>query len=76
MCSCDLDYWDSEDPIPRDELLKRVAGLYGLYCLLTEKIDSELLDTAGGLTNARNENKNCSVGIFNHELIRLVRSAL
>ncbi|XP_078366111.1 glyoxylate reductase/hydroxypyruvate reductase-like [Oculina patagonica] len=45
--SCDLDYWDSEDPIPRDELLKRVAGLDGLYCLLTEKIDSELLDAAG-----------------------------
>ena len=76
MCSCDLDYWDSEDPIPRDELLKRVAGLDGLYCLLTEKIDSELLDTAGGLTNARNENKNCSVGIFNPELIRLVRNTL
>lgn len=76
MCSCDLDYWDSEDPIPRDELLKRVAGLDGLYCLLTEKIDSELLDTAGGLTNTRNENKNRSVGIFNHELIRLVRSTL
>jgi len=45
--SCDLDHWDSEDPIPRDELLKRVAGLDGLYCLLTEKIDSELLDAAG-----------------------------
>lgn len=45
--SCDLDYWNSEDPIPRDELLKRVAGLDGLYCLLTEKIDSELLDAAG-----------------------------
>ena len=45
--SCDLDYWDSEDPIPRGELLNRVAGLDGLYCLLTEKIDSELLDAAG-----------------------------
>lgn len=51
--SCDLDYWDSEDPIPRDELLKRVAGLDGLYCLLTEKIDSELLDAAGGLTSKK-----------------------
>ena len=47
VISCDLDHWDSEDPIPRDELLKRVAGLDGLYCLLTEKIDSELLDAAG-----------------------------
>ena len=45
--SCDLDHWDSDDPIPRDELLKRVSGLDGLYCLLTEKIDAELLDAAG-----------------------------
>lgn len=45
--SCDLDHWDSDDPIPRDDLLKRVSGLDGLYCLLTEKIDAELLDAAG-----------------------------
>lgn len=45
--SCDLDHWDSDDPIPREELLKRVSGLDGLYCLLTEKIDAELLDVAG-----------------------------
>ena len=45
--SLDLDIWDTEDPIPREELLKRVAGIDGLYCLLTEKIDSQLLDTAG-----------------------------
>ena len=47
FCSLDLDIWDTEDPIPREELLKRVAGIDGLYCLLTEKIDSQLLDTAG-----------------------------
>ena len=47
FCSLDLDIWDTEDPIPRVELLKRVAGIDGLYCLLTEKIDSQLLDTAG-----------------------------
>lgn len=45
--SCNLDVWDSEDPIPRDELLKRVKGVDCLYCLLTERIDGELLDAAG-----------------------------
>ena len=48
VVSCDVDYWDSEDPIPRDELLRRVAGIDGLYCLLTDKIDSAVLDVAGG----------------------------
>ncbi|XP_059826054.1 glyoxylate reductase/hydroxypyruvate reductase-like isoform X1 [Hypanus sabinus] len=44
---CDLKQWDSDDPVPRSELLKEVAGVHGLYCLLTEEIDRELLDAAG-----------------------------
>ncbi|XP_073447722.1 glyoxylate reductase/hydroxypyruvate reductase-like isoform X1 [Aquarana catesbeiana] len=45
--SCEIEQWDSDDPVPRSELLKKVAGIQGLYCLLTEKIDKELLDAAG-----------------------------
>ncbi|XP_032873772.1 glyoxylate reductase/hydroxypyruvate reductase-like isoform X1 [Amblyraja radiata] len=44
---CDIKQWDSDDPVPRSELLKGVTGAHGLYCLLTEKIDKELLDVAG-----------------------------
>ncbi|XP_064423166.1 glyoxylate reductase/hydroxypyruvate reductase-like [Latimeria chalumnae] len=44
---CKIEQWDSDDPVPRSELLKKVVGLDGLYCLLTEKIDAELLDAAG-----------------------------
>lgn len=44
---CDIDFWDSDDPISREELLRRVRGLDGLYCLLTEKVDAELLEAAG-----------------------------
>ncbi|CAG8747538.1 1988_t:CDS:2, partial [Racocetra fulgida] len=33
--------------IPRDQLLKLVPGVSGILCMLTEKIDSELLDVAG-----------------------------
>lgn len=47
MLRCDIDLWDSDDPISREELLRRVCGLDGLYCLLTEKVDAELLEAAG-----------------------------
>ncbi|KAG7458829.1 hypothetical protein MATL_G00224730 [Megalops atlanticus] len=39
--------WDSDNPVPRQELLKRVRGVDGLVCVLTEKIDAEVLDAAG-----------------------------
>ncbi len=44
---CELRYWDQDDPIPRETLLDRVRGVDGIYCLLTERIDAELLDAAG-----------------------------
>ncbi|XP_053558694.1 glyoxylate reductase/hydroxypyruvate reductase [Bombina bombina] len=43
----DVQQWDSDDPIPRAELLKGVTGAHGIFCLLSEKIDKEVLDTAG-----------------------------
>lgn len=45
--SCNVRYWDSEEPIPRETLLDWVRGARGLYCLLTESIDDQLLDAAG-----------------------------
>ena len=39
--------WTGEMPPAREVLLERVRGIDGLYCLLTEKIDAELLDAAG-----------------------------
>ncbi|KAG7238376.1 hypothetical protein INR49_030883 [Caranx melampygus] len=43
-----FELWDSDDvPVPRQELLKKVKGVDGLLCVLTEKIDAELLDAAG-----------------------------
>lgn len=44
---CAVQHWDSDDPIPRQTLLEWVQGVDGLYCLLTERIDDELLDAAG-----------------------------
>jgi glyoxylate/hydroxypyruvate reductase len=45
--ACEVRHWDSDDPIPRATLLEWVQGVDGLYCLLTERIDDELLDAAG-----------------------------
>ncbi|XP_030643544.1 glyoxylate reductase/hydroxypyruvate reductase isoform X2 [Chanos chanos] len=42
-----FELWNSDDPVPREELLKKVKGVDGLLCVLTEKIDAELLDAAG-----------------------------
>ena len=43
---CDVDLWDSDLPIPRDALFRRIGDKDGLVCLLTERIDEELLDAA------------------------------
>jgi lactate dehydrogenase-like 2-hydroxyacid dehydrogenase len=45
--ACDVDLWSDELPPPRDELLRRVAGVDGLLSLLTDRVDDELLDAAG-----------------------------
>ena len=45
--ACDVDLWTDELPPPRDELLRRVAGIDGLLSLLTDRVDDELLDAAG-----------------------------
>jgi lactate dehydrogenase-like 2-hydroxyacid dehydrogenase len=45
--ACDLDLWEDELPPPRDELLRRVAGVDGVLTLLTDRVDDEFLDAAG-----------------------------
>ena len=42
----EVEYWTSPDRIPRAELLNRVADKEALVCLLTERVDSELLAAA------------------------------
>ena len=39
--------WGSDDAITREELKKCVKGIDGLFCLLTEKVDAEILECAG-----------------------------
>ncbi len=44
-----LEVWQGELPPGREELLSGVAAAEGLLCLLTDRIDAELLDSAPGL---------------------------
>jgi glyoxylate reductase len=42
-----LDLWTADLPPSREELIERSLGVDGLLCLLTEKIDGELMDAIG-----------------------------
>ncbi|XP_055434528.1 glyoxylate reductase/hydroxypyruvate reductase isoform X1 [Bubalus kerabau] len=44
---CEVEQWDSDEPIPREDLEQRMAGAHGLLCLLSDRIDKKLLDAAG-----------------------------
>jgi glyoxylate reductase len=44
---CDADVWQDELPPSHSEIIKRVKGMDGLLCLLTDKIDQEVIESAG-----------------------------
>jgi glyoxylate reductase len=44
---CEVDLWQSELPPTREELLVHIRGVDALLCLLTDKIDGEIMDEAG-----------------------------
>jgi lactate dehydrogenase-like 2-hydroxyacid dehydrogenase len=43
---CEIEIWEGELPVPRDILLEKVRDIDGLYSLLTDRVDPELLDVA------------------------------
>src|SRR5579864_529886 len=50
----EVEYWRDSDRPPRAEVLRRVTDKDGLICLLTEKIDDELLAAAPRLRSIAN----------------------
>lgn len=44
----ELDIWPGDFPPPRDELLARSRGVDGIICLITDRIDEDVLAAAGG----------------------------
>jgi glyoxylate reductase len=52
--SCEVDYWTRPERISKEELFRLVKDQEGLVCLLTEKVDEELLALAPKLRIAAN----------------------
>ncbi|HEX7697615.1 MAG TPA: D-glycerate dehydrogenase [Candidatus Acidoferrum sp.] len=52
--ACEVEYWAKPERPPREEVLRRVKDKEGLICLLTEKINEELLGVAPKLRIAAN----------------------
>jgi glyoxylate reductase len=46
---CELDLYAGREAIARAELLERVAGKHALICLLTDRVDAEVLDAGKDL---------------------------
>jgi len=62
---CQAEVWPDELPPSRDQLLERVRGADGLVCLLSDRIDAEVMDAAGpGLKVI----SNFAVGVDNVDL--------
>jgi len=43
---CEIEVWQGDLPVPRDVLLDKVSDIDGLYSLLTDRVDEELLEIA------------------------------
>jgi glyoxylate reductase len=61
---CEVEYWAKPERPPREEVLRRVKDKEGLVCLLTEKVNDELLEAAPKLRIAAN----VAVGFDNIDL--------
>ena len=44
---CSVRYWDSNDTLGRAELLAQGCGVDGIYCLIPDRIDAEVLGADG-----------------------------
>jgi len=51
---CEVEYWEKPERPPREEVLRRVEDKQALVCLLTEKVNDELLQAAPKLRIAAN----------------------
>jgi glyoxylate reductase len=62
--TCDVDYWTQPERISKEELFSRIKDKEGLVCLLTERVNDELLRAAPKLRIAAN----VAVGFDNIDL--------
>jgi glyoxylate reductase len=62
---CQADIWLDELPPSHEELIHHVIGKDGLLCLLTDRVDAEVMDAAGKKLKVIS---NCAVGVDNLDL--------
>jgi glyoxylate reductase len=69
---CSLDVWEDEAPPPADVLHQRAAEADGLLCLLTDRIDEQLLDACPRLKVV----SQMAVGVDNVDLAACTRRGI
>ena len=70
---CIVDLWDEELPPPGEILLERVRGVEGIFSLLTDKIDAQVMNAAGEQLKVIS---NCAVGYDNIEVKEATRRGI
>jgi glyoxylate reductase len=59
---CEAEIWPGELPPTHDEIISRVRGRQGLLCLLTDRVDSAVMQAAGPALKVIS---NCAAGVDN-----------
>ena len=62
--ACEAEYWTKPERIPREELLSRIKDKEGLVCLLTEKVNLELLSAAPKSRDSRYRPRRTWIGSY------------
>ena len=68
-----LEVWTHDLPLTREQLLEKVRGVDGLLCLLTERIDAELMDAIGSQVKVISS---MSVGVDHIDLAEATRRGI
>lgn len=69
---CEVTVWDEELPPTREVLLEKVRDVEGLLCLLTDKVDAELMSRALNLRVI----SNCAVGFDNIDMAEATKRGI
>ena len=70
--NCETEYWEKPERPPREEVLRRVKDKEAMVCLLTEKVNDELLQAAPKLKIAAN----VAVGFDNIDVAACTKSGV
>lgn len=68
----DVEVWGGEVPPPRESLLRKVHDVQGLVCLLTDRIDAEVMNEAPNLRVI----SNCAAGFDNIDVTEATRRGI